>query len=393
MLGQMGSMNMQLVIRGLLAYALTGSYAALGLVGLAGALPQLFFSVFGGVIADRLPKKTVLQAGQVSNLLNAASLAAFQFAGLMNMEILLVSAAVQGVTMALSMPARQSMIPDVVGKDRMMNAVALNMAGMNSMRFIAPTIGGLIVAAFGFGWGFVAMALLYGVAILCMMQLTWAPASAPGEAGQSYGQIGKSAMADIGGGITYIWRDHKMFVILSFAFISSAFGMPLQFLLPGYAADNFADTAEQGGAIAGLLLSVSAVGALAGALFLATIADKNRGWMLLAGAAVLGLGIFLFAQADTLLLASGAMIVFGLGSSFRMGLSQGLLHAYVENVYRGRVMSVFMTQMAMMQFTTFVVGVAAEFVGIRVAVAALGVILIAISGIYAAFVPTVRRLQ
>src|SRR5690606_28839236 len=92
MLGNMASMNMQLVIRGLLAYALTESYAWLGIIGLAGALPQLFFSVFGGVIADRAPKRTVMQLGQGASLLNATGLAAFEFLGWMSIEALLVSA-------------------------------------------------------------------------------------------------------------------------------------------------------------------------------------------------------------------------------------------------------------------------------------------------------------
>lgn len=393
MLGHMASMNMQLVIRGALAYALTGSYAALGLVGLAGALPQLFLSMFGGVIADRVPKKTVMQAGQAASLLNAAALAAFEFTNLMTMEVLLVSAALQGATMALMMPSRQAMIPDVVAPDRLMNAVALNMAGMNSMRLFAPALGGLIVSVFGFGWGFSAMCVLYAIAIVCMTQLTWRPASAPGETGQTFKQVGKSAVMDIWGGFKYIGHDRTMLAILGLAFVTSAFGMPLQFLLPGYAADIFADTPEEGVGIAGVLLSVSAIGALVGALTLASIPDRNRGWLFLAGAATLGLGIFLFAQTETLYIAFGAMIIFGLGSSFRMGLSQGLLHAYVDNSYRGRVMSVFMTQMAMMQFATFFVGVAAEIVGIRVAVAGLGVILMATTALAAVTMPTIRRLQ
>src|SRR5690606_9535275 len=97
MLGHMAAMNMQLIIRGLLAYALTESYATLGLVGLAGGIPSLLFSMFGGVIADRQPKKTVMQLGQAASLLNAAALAAAEFAGVMTIELLLVSAALQGV--------------------------------------------------------------------------------------------------------------------------------------------------------------------------------------------------------------------------------------------------------------------------------------------------------
>ena len=393
MLGHMASMNMQLVIRGLLAYNLTGSYAVLGLVGLAGALPMLFLSVFGGVLADRLPKKSVMQAGQAASLANAMVMAALEFTNLMSIEWLLITAAFQGGVMALMMPSRQAMLPEVVGIDRMMNAVSLNMAGMNSMRLFAPALGGIIVGLFGFGWGFTAMSILYVLALIAMAQVTWRPASAPREAGQSARDIGKSAVADIGGGLSYIWRDQRMFILLNVTFITSAFGMPIQFLLPGYVADIFADDATQAARLSGLLLSISAIGALAGALFLATIRDRKRGLLFLLGAATLGLGVFLFAQADSFALAAVFMMIVGLGSTFRMALSQGMLHTYVDDAYRGRVMSVFMTQMAMMQFATFLVGVAAEVVGIRNAIASLGLLLMGVTALSAIFIPTLRRMD
>jgi MFS family permease len=393
MLGHMASMNMQLIIRGLLAYELTGSYAVLGLVGLAGALPMLFLAVVGGVIADRQPKKTVMQLGQAASLANAAAMAVLVFAGLMTIEWLLVTAALQGAVMALMMPARQAMLPEIVGMSRMMNAVSLNMAGMNSMRLFAPALGGFIVALFGFGWAFTAMSLLYVVALVSMSKVTWAPATAPGEAGQRALAVGKSALADIGGGLRYVRRDQTMFVVLGVTFVTSAFGMPIQFLLPGYVADIFAEDASEAANLAGVLLSISAVGALVGALFLATIPDKRRGLMFLGGAATLGLGVFLFPQTESYELAAVFMVIVGLGSAFRMALSQGLLHSYVEDAYRGRVMSVFMLQMSMMQFATFLVGVAAEVVGIRVAIAALGVMLMAVAALSAVALPSLRRLD
>jgi MFS family permease len=393
MLGHMASLNMQLVIRGLLAYELTGSYAALGLIGLAGALPMLFLAVFGGVIADRMPKKTVMQAGQAASFLNAAAMAFLTFTNLMTIEWLLVTAAAQGIVMALMMPARQAMLPEVVSLDRMMNAVSLNMAGMNSMRLFAPALGGFIVGWFGFGWGFTTMSLLYVLALIAMSQVTWRPASAPGEAGQSIAAVGRSAVVDIGLGLKYVWREQKMFLILAVTFLTSAFGMPLQFLLPAYVADIFTDNAADAANKAGLLLSISAIGAVGGALFLASLPERHRGVLFLIGGAILGLGVLLFPQTETFTVAAVFMTIVGLGSTFRMALSQALLHSYVEDAYRGRVMSVFMTQMAMMQFATFLVGIAAEAFGIRVAIASLGVMLLATIALASVFLPTLRRLD
>ena len=200
-------------------------------------------------------------------------------------------------------------------------------------------------------------------------------------------------MADILGGRGYIRREQRMLILLGITFVTSAFGMPIQFLLPGYVADIFADDAASAATLAGLLISISAIGALAGALFLATIPDKHRGVLLLGGAATLGLGVFLFAQTDNYPLAAVFMMIVGLGSAFGMALTQGLLHSYVDNAYRGRVMSLFMTQMAMMQFATFVVGVVAEAVGIRIAIASLGLMLIGTTALAAVFIPTLRRMD
>lgn len=389
MLGQMAAMNMQLVVRGYLAYVLTGSYGALGLVGLMGGLPMLVLAPFGGVLADRVSKKMVLQVGQFASMTNAGVLAALSFADVMEMHWLLVSALAQGIVMALTMPTRQAMIPDIVGMQRMMNAVSLNMAGMNTMRMFAPAAGGFIVEFFGFGWAFTAMASMFLIAIFALMQVTRQNATAPGKAGDSIGGVAMSSLRDIAEGMRYIVRTRLMLALLSISFISSIFGMPYQFLLPGYVADIF----DGGGAEVGQLLAISAVGALAGALVLATLPSKNRGWMLLGGSALLGAGLWAFVQTDSFWVAGGLLMIVGVGSSFRQALSQGLLHSNVENAYRGRVMAVFMMQMSMMQLSTFFVGVIGDRVGIQNAIGGLGIGLLITVALFTAFVPSIRRLD
>ncbi|MDZ7726944.1 MAG: MFS transporter [Dehalococcoidia bacterium] len=361
MLGQMAAMNMQLVVRGYLAYDLTGSYAALGLVSLAGAGPMLGLSVFGGVLADRLPKRTVLQGGQFLSLVNAAFMSALLFMGLMTMPWLLGTAFAQGIVMALMMPARQSMVPEIVGMQRMMNAVSLNMAGMNTMRLFAPAAGGFIVELAGFRWAFFTMAVLYGVALSGLARVTWRPASSPGEDGTPMLKVGLRSLVDIKDGLSYIVHDRLMFTILAVSFVTSILGMPYLFLLPGYVSDIFGGSGSE----VGLLISISAIGSLAGALTLASLPDRHRGLILLGGTMILAIGLIAFAQTSNYWLAAGFIVFVGLGSAFRQALTQGLLHSYVEDAYRGRVMSVFMTQFSLMQFGTFGVGVVAEYVGIQ----------------------------
>ncbi len=389
MLGQMASINMQMVVRGYLAFVLTGSYAILGLVSLAGAAPMLALSVFGGVLADRLPKRTLLQAGQWASLANAAAMAALLFADLMTVGWLLASSVAQGMVMALTMPARQAMIPEVVGMERMMNAVSLNMAGMNGMRLFAPAAGGFIISLAGFEWAFVTMAALYGLAVVGLGRMTWQPAVAPAESGTGLIKMGMSGLQDIQDGLRYIRADRLMYVLLIFSFVTSVFGMPYQFLLPGYVADVF----DGGGSEVGLLMSISAVGSLGGALALATFALHRRGAMLLAGTALLAVTLILFPVTDHYWIAAGVIVGVGVGEAMRMTLSQGMLQSYVDNAYRGRVMSVYMTQFSMMQFGTFVVGVIAEFTGIRVAIAGLGAALLVTTLVAAVAAPRLRRLD
>jgi MFS family permease len=311
------------------------------------------------------------------------------FTDLMTMEWLLLSSFAQGIVMSLTMPARQAMIPDIVGMERMMNAVSLNMAGMNTMRLFAPAAGGFIISLAGFEWAFLTMAALYGLAMIALARVTWQPAVAPGDSGASIGEVAKGSLRDIGEGLRYIKGERLMLPILSVSFISSVFGMPYLFLLPGYVSDIF----DGGGSELGLLISISAVGSLAGALVLASLPNRHRGLMLLLGTLSLGAGLFAFAQTSNYWIAAGFLVVVGVGSTLRQALSQGLLHAYVDNAYRGRVMSVFMTQFSMMQLGTFFVGILAEAVGIRVAFAGLGVCLMAVTLAALLFVPRIRQLD
>ena len=151
MLGQMAAMNMQMMVRGYVAFEITGSFTALGGIALASSLPMLILSIFGGLLADRAPKKIVLQAGQFVSVLNALVMGALILTKTIELWHLFAASIVQGITMALMMPARQAMIPEVVGRDLLMNAVALNSAGMNLMRLLAPAAGGVLIWALGGG--------------------------------------------------------------------------------------------------------------------------------------------------------------------------------------------------------------------------------------------------
>ena len=148
MLGQMAAMNMQMFARSFLVFTLTGSYSALGIMALANAAPMMFFSLFGGVIADRVQKKYVLVVGQSASALVSLGIAVSLTIGFMGADnasswwILVAASLAQGTIMGLMMPSRQALIPELVERRDLMNAISLNAAGMNINRLLAPAAAG-----------------------------------------------------------------------------------------------------------------------------------------------------------------------------------------------------------------------------------------------------------
>ena len=161
---------MQMIVRSLLIYRITESGTALGIMALANAAPMLFFSLFGGVIADRVQKKYVLFWGQLVSALISLAMALSLVFGFLGVDkpdswwILIAGSLVQGITMGLMMPSRQAMIAEIVGEEQLMNAVALNTFGMNFNRLMMPAVGGFMIEFFGFASTYFLMTALYIVA-------------------------------------------------------------------------------------------------------------------------------------------------------------------------------------------------------------------------------------
>ena len=393
MLGQFGAMNMQMLVRGYLVFELTGSFAALGVMSLANAVPMFVFSPFGGVLADRAPRKHVLQVGQLLNGGIAATIAVLLFLDALTFGHLLASAAVQGLVWALMMPARQAMIPDVVGEARLMNAVALNTAGMNVMRLAAPGAGGLMIAAFGAEWVYVLMASFFVFATVALLPVPAKRGSVAsrgrGAAGgqQSGAGVGQT-FRDFADALRYIAGRPAVLAVLSANFIIVMFSMPYMMLLPGFVAEVLDGDSAQ----LGLLMTITGVGAVAGSLVIASMPSRRRGLILLLSSLLLGVALMVFSISTSFLLTSVVMIVIGLGQTGRMSLSNVLIQAYVDDEYRGRVMSVYMMEFSIVSFGVFLVGMFAGVVGIQWAIGAtaVGLTIVSLGGL---LYPRLRNLD
>ena len=392
MVGQMAAMNMQMIARSLLVYDLTGSGTALGVMALGNALPMIFFSLFGGVIADRVQKKYVLLVGQAASAVVSLAIALTMVFGLMSAErsgswfILVIAGLFQGTIMGLMMPSRQAMIAEIVGAEQLMNAVALNTFGMNVLRLLAPIPVGFIIYIYGFSAIYFAMTAMYVLAVVFVALMP------------KTGTIsisGRGALQDVLEGLQYVRHEATIFVVLAVSLVIVLLSMPYMMLLPALTKDVL-EVDSRG---FGLLWSMSGVGAMLGSLFLASLPNKKRGLMLIVGSLILGLalvGLFFSSSWFPTLgwpLAMGFIFFVGLGQTIRMTLGNTLLQYYVEERYRGRVMSLYFMEFGLTSFGVFFTGILTDVIGVQWAVGGLAIILVFFSIHMLAFMPKLRRLD
>jgi MFS family permease len=386
MLGQMVSMNMQMIARSLLIYRLTNSSAILGAMSLFNALPMLFLSLFGGVIADRVHKKYVLLLGQAGSALVSLGVALSLSLGYLSAEragswwILGVSSAFQGVIMGLMMPSRQAILPEIVDEEQLMNAISLNNMGMNVLRLLGPAISGFLIDVIGFA------AVYYvttGSYIMSVIFISFLPLT---------GTItikGQGALTEIKEGLRYIRRERTIFIVLMITLFSTILAMPVTQLMP-----VFSETVLNVGASGlGMLMSVSGAGAIAGSLVLASLPNRKRGIMMLSLGIILSIALTAFAFSKSWPLSLCVIAFFGLGQTGQMALSNTLLQYYVDNDYRGRVMSILMMQFGLTSFATFMAGVTMEIIGPQWSIGGFAVILFIISVGALVLLPRIRNLD
>jgi MFS family permease len=386
MLGHMASLNMQNLVRGFLAFELTGSFAALGTVFLVNAIPGIGLSLVGGAIADRArQKRTVVQAGQLLSALNALIVGGLLAADLLIFEHLLIAGFVQGALNALSMPARQSMLAEVVGLERLMNAVAVNAAGRESVRLLAPAIGGYLIALLGPHWVYFLMTGTYMAAAAFLARVPLADEPEGRRAPASLG----GGVGEIGAGLRYLSRDPVLAPLLAANTLFAMLSLPYQFLLPGFVADVLNGGPEQ----LGLLLSVTGLGSLAGAVAIASMPPRRRGLGFLFASLLLGVALVAFSASHWILLSAPILVVLGVGQSGRQAFGNVLAQTYAEASYRGRVMSVYQTQRPFSSLATFFVGLIAAAVGVQLALGVMGAVLIVLSAGSLLVLPGLRKLD
>ena len=387
--GFMGSwtgMQLQQVARGYLAYKLTGSAFAIGMVTLAMGLPRIFLSPIGGWLADRFAKRDVITwTSSAMSLLSLTTAVIYMF-GDLSIAWLVVLGFLQGVAFALLMPARQAYTPQIVGIDHLLpNAVALNNAGMNMTRVAGPAVAGLLIALPHFGLG--------GTFFLVAACWVWVTSAARRvrDPGAPVGEQ-RSVMRSVNDGFSYVFRSPALLALMSLGFVPLALGMPYINLMPAIADGTF----HGGSTLLGVLLSIGGVGSLVGTLLVASFAryPKKATMQLVLG---VGFGLALvgfafFARRDELLPAIPFLFLAGTTGDAYQALNSSLIMMSTEPGQYGRVMGVYMIAQSIRPVSVLPLGAIGDALGVPVVLMGAGVIVTAFVALVAAFYPGYRKI-
>jgi len=344
---------MQIVAESWLVYRLTGSPLLLGAAGFAGQFPVFLVAPLGGIVADRFNRQKVVIGTQVSSMILAFIFATLTLTGVVRVWHIFVLAALLGMVNALDIPARQSFLVDMVGKEDLMNAIALNSSMFNGARIVGPAIAGILVARIGEGWCFFANAVSY-IAVICgllMMRV-----ERPGRLASS-----GPALGHLIEGFRFVRDTAPIRVLLLLLGLVSLVAMPYTVLMP-----VFADRILHGGARGlGILMGATGVGALLGALTLATRAGvRGLGRWVAFSCGGFGFGLLLFSFSRNFWLSAVLLLPVGYCMMLGMSSSNTLIQAMVPDDLRGRVMALYtMMFMGMAPFGSLLGGALAHRLG------------------------------
>ncbi|MFW6174217.1 MAG: MFS transporter [Chloroflexota bacterium] len=365
MLFMMGGMNMQMVTRGVLAYDLTNSAFMVGVISAGMAPPIFVFALYGGTIADRLDRKRIIQVAQLGMILNTGFVAMSIHTDTVTGWHLLGAALVQGVLFAFMMPARQSIIPRLVGDRLISNALALNASGMSIMTLAAPGIGGAVYGA----WG---PAAAYDIIVAFNVGAVLFSALLPTV--KSAGLQESKVLADMLDALRYVRANSTVMALLIIALGTTMIAMPARQLIPVYVEESFA----LGAGAVGVMLSIFGAGALAGSMFIAGLRrGSRRGLVLIMTTALSGASVLLLSISPIYLVAVAVMFFLGVADSGRRALNNALIMEQTDDEHRGRVSGIWMMNFGLMPLGVVPVAGLAEFFGIREAYAVSGAILLA----------------
>ena len=373
--GQLISLSgtwMQSVAQGWLVYSLTKSPFYLGMIAAANSLPILLFTLVGGVIADRFPKRNLLLVTQALSVIPALLLGILTSIHSATVWHVAVLAFFLGTINAIDIPTRQSFLAEMVGKGHIVNAIALNSAAFNGARIIGPMIAGLTISYLGIPACFFLNAVSFSAVIAALSRM------------QIRGEIkirSKGVLTEFMEGITFLRGSREIIHVILLITVFSLVGLPYISLLPVFADEVF----HRGAQGFGFLVSASGFGALTAALGIALKGDiKNKTRFMSYAGLCFSIALFIFSFSQIFLVSLVTILFGGWGMVSYLAAANSYIQVSVPDELRGRIMSVYsFVFLGTVPIGNSIMGVLADSIGTTHAVSSAGIICIIASGIFA----------
>ena len=366
-----------------LVYELTNSPLILGQVSFIMAIPVWLLGPWAGVIIDRTPRRTILLITQTSQMIQAFILAGLTFTGHIQVWHVMVLSGVRGIANAFDAPARQSFYVELVDRDDLSNAIAMNSTLMSLGRVVGPSLGGIIVATLGTAWAFTINGVTFLAILisLLLMHLALPTLKAPDQ----------SPLADLREGLGFIWRTRTIAGLIVIALMVALFGSSFTVLLPVIARDVLG----RGEVAFGMLNAARGIGSLVGAIAVGYLSTRpKRGKYLNFVNLLLPFSLAAFGLSHWYVPSLLLLVIVGLGLTPQLSLTNMLIQSYIPDEIRGRVMSVY----TLVIFGTFplgslIAGAIAEVMGASGAILLSAGAVLVISLALRVIVPEMSRLK
>jgi MFS family permease len=345
--------------QGWLVLKLTDSPFYLGLLGSASSMPILLFTLIGGVAADRFLKRKILLTTQTASMVLAFSLGLLVSSGSVSVWHVLTIAFCIGTVSAFDIPTRQSFLIEMVGRENLMNAIALNSTAFHGSRVTGPAIAGVIIRYLGIAACFYLNALSFLAAIISLLRMRFKPEGIKRHESASI-------LEEFKQGLVYIFGESRVLSIIMSVGIISFFGFPYIYFLPVYARDIL----KTGATGLGILMGLAGAGAFTGAVNLALRGDFSRkGFLMAASGIVFSAALLVFSLSTTIWLSYPMLFLIGWGAISQIATANSLIQLTVPDRLRGRVMSSFTTVfLGMATIGNIMIGILANYVGTQTAV-------------------------
>ena len=369
----MAGFQIQMTVRGILVYDITSDAFITGVVSAGFAPSLLLFSMFGGVLGEKVNKKRLIQFAQSVNVIQSIIIATLLYFDMVHWSHLLMVSITQGAMFAIQVPARQSLIPDLVGKKLITNAIGLNAMQMGVTTMIAPAIGGYTYEIFGAVNSYVIVSILMTIGVFFMVFVPNFPPKLKNKNTSTYEEIIN--------GFKYLKSNKIIRLIWIHAVILAMCTGPFRMLIPVFAKDVYLSSPGD----VGNLMAAGGIGGILSSIIIASLGPQSkRGFLLIFIGIITGIGLLMASMLNFFIVGIIAMIIVGFSETGRWSLGQAMIMDNASEEYRARVISLLMMTWGMMPISMIPMGWAYGYFGAEITtfVTAIITLVFSITSIY-----------